>query len=96
MGWGRSPGEENGYPFPVQYSGLENFMNSGAWQATVHEVAKSQTRLRHSQETFTSLKGIVVGHGKPGLEIALYVCLEWRGKYEVKCDRKSCPYFTQI
>ena len=30
----RSPGEENGYP--LQYSGLENTMDRGAWQATVH------------------------------------------------------------
>ena len=43
-GLGRSPGEGNGYP--LQYSGLEDFMNSGAWQATVYEVAKSQTWLR--------------------------------------------------
>ena len=32
-GLGRSPGEGNGYP--VQYSYLENSMDSGAWQATV-------------------------------------------------------------
>ena len=30
---------------PLQYSCLENFMDRGAWQATVHGVAKSQTRL---------------------------------------------------
>ena len=30
---------------PLQYSGLENPMDRGAWQATVHGVAKSQTRL---------------------------------------------------
>ena len=33
----RSPGEGNGYPF--QYSCLENPMDRGAWQATVHGVA---------------------------------------------------------
>ena len=33
-GWGRSPGEGNGTP--LQYSCLENSMNRGAWQATVH------------------------------------------------------------
>ena len=38
---GRSPGEWNGYP--LQYSGLENSMDRGAWQATVHGVSKSQT-----------------------------------------------------
>ena len=35
----RSPGEENGSP--LQYSCLENLMARGAWQTTVHEVAKS-------------------------------------------------------
>ena len=30
----------------LQYSCLENFMDRGAWQATVHGVAKSQTRLQ--------------------------------------------------
>ena len=42
-GLGRSPGEGNGNP--LQYSCLENPMDRGAWQATVHGVAKSQTRL---------------------------------------------------
>ena len=38
-GLGRSPGEGNGYP--LQYPCLENSMDRGAWQATVHEIAKS-------------------------------------------------------
>ena len=38
---GRSPGEGNGNP--LQYSCLENSMDRGAWQATVHGVAQSQT-----------------------------------------------------
>ena len=48
QGWipelGRSPGEGNGNP--LQYSCLENPMDGGAWQATVHGVTKSQTRQR--------------------------------------------------
>ena len=43
-GLGKSPGEGNGNP--LQYSCLENSMKRGAWQAAVHEVSKSQTRLR--------------------------------------------------
>ena len=39
----RSPGGGNGNP--LQYSFLENFMDRGAWWATVHGVPKSQTRL---------------------------------------------------
>ena len=42
-GSGRSSGEENGNP--LQHSFLENSMDRGAWQATVHKVAKSRTRL---------------------------------------------------
>ena len=38
---GRSPGEGNGNL--LQYSCLENSMDRGGWQATVHRVAKSQT-----------------------------------------------------
>ena len=37
----RSPGGGHGNPF--QYSCLENPMDRGAWQATVHRVAKNQT-----------------------------------------------------
>ena len=43
-GLGRSPGVGNGYP--LQYSGLDNSMDRGAWQATVHGVAKCRTWLR--------------------------------------------------
>ena len=39
----RSPGGGNGNL--LQYSCLENSMDRGAWQATVHEVAESRTRL---------------------------------------------------
>ena len=42
-GLGRSPGEGNHNP--LQYSCLESSMNRGAWQATVHGVTKSQTRM---------------------------------------------------
>ena len=45
-GCGRSPGEGNGNP--LQYFGLENSINRGAWWATVHGVAKSQTQLSNS------------------------------------------------
>ena len=40
---GRFPGEGNGNP--LQYSCLENPMNGGAWQVTVHGITKSQTQL---------------------------------------------------
>ena len=43
-GLGRCPG--GGHGNPVQYSCLENPIDRGAWRATVHRVAKSQTRLK--------------------------------------------------
>ena len=42
-GWGRFPG--GGHGNPLQYSCLENSVDSGAWRATIHGAAKSQTRL---------------------------------------------------
>ena len=53
-GSGRSPGEGNGNP--LQYSCLENSMDGGAWWATVHGIAKSQTRLSDFTFTFTLVK----------------------------------------
>ena len=41
LGSGRALGGEHGNP--LQYSCLENPMDRGAWWATVHGVAKSQT-----------------------------------------------------
>ena len=41
--WEDSPGEGNAYPF--QYSCLENSVNWGIWQSTVHGVTESQTLL---------------------------------------------------
>ena len=62
-GPGRSPGEGNGNP--LQYSCLENPMDRGAWQATVHGVAKSQTQLSDSH-VHTAL---------PGRDHAQHLCI---------------------
>ena len=43
-GSGRSPG--GGHNNPLWYSCLENPIDRGTWQAVVHRVAKSQTRLK--------------------------------------------------
>ena len=51
-GWRRSPREGNGNP--LQYSCLENLMDRGAWQATVHGVTKNRTRLKCLGHTHTS------------------------------------------
>ena len=47
-GLGRSPG--GGHGNPLQYSCLENPMDRGAWQAAVHGVTKSQTRLNDTAQ----------------------------------------------
>ena len=55
---GRSPRE--GYGNPLQYSCLENFMDRGAWWATVHGVAKSWTRLSDIHtHTHNIVKGVI-------------------------------------
>ena len=60
-GSGRSPGEGNGNP--IQYSCLENPMDGGAWQATVHGVPKSWTRLSDFTFTFQLKKAMYLRHG---------------------------------
>ena len=52
-GLGRSSAEGNGYL--LQYSCLENSMDRGAWQVTVHGVTKSQTQLSNYHFHFQTL-----------------------------------------
>ena len=52
-GSGRSPGEGDGNP--LQHSCLENLMDRGAWWATVHGLAKSQTQLSDQTTTISSI-----------------------------------------
>ena len=51
LGSGKSLGEGNGNP--LQYSCLENPMDREAWQAIVHGVAKSPTRLGNREHMRT-------------------------------------------
>ena len=53
LGFGRSPGEGNGNP--LQYSCLEDPMQGGAWQATVHEVIESDMTEQLSTHTCYSI-----------------------------------------
>ena len=54
---GRSPGEGNDNP--LQYSCLENPVDRGAWQATVYEVTKSQTRQHRCAHEVISRENLV-------------------------------------
>ena len=51
LGLGRTLGVGN--DSPLQYSCLENYVDRGIWQATVHGVTKSQTRLSVTEHTHT-------------------------------------------
>ena len=59
----RSPG--GGHGNSLQYSHLENSMDRGGWWATVHRVAKSQTRLKqlstHRRNRLTQVTAITPG-----------------------------------
>ena len=55
-GSGRSPAGGNGNP--LQYSSLDNPMDRGVWQATVHGVAKSQTGLNVHLFILTKMRGM--------------------------------------
>ena len=55
-GLGRSPGGGKGNS--LQYSCPESPMDRGAWQATVHGVAKSRTQLSTHTHTRTGIEGI--------------------------------------
>ena len=52
-GLGKSPGVGNGCP--PQYSCLENSVDRGAWQATAHAAAASQTQLSTHTHTVNSI-----------------------------------------
>ena len=78
-GWGRSPGEGTGNP--LQYSFLENPMDRGAWWATVHGVAKNQTRLSDFHSLMASVQAL-------GL-LVLYVVNKGNVSFEMLKDLRT-------
>ena len=67
LGLGRSPGGGHGYP--LQCTRLENPMVRGAWQATVHRVAKRQTQLKRlSMRTCAARSGAGWSGGAGGAQ----------------------------
>ena len=76
---GREDSPGGGHGNPLQYSCLENPMDRGAWQATVHRVTKSQTRLKRSGMCSTTSKLAMetkhlAGHTRPPsfMEVPLF------------------------
>ena len=57
-GSGRSSGEGDAYP--LQYSGLENSMNRGAWWVTVH---RGRKELNMTEQLTLSLFSFITWHG---------------------------------
>ena len=85
-GSGRSPGGGNGNP--LQYSCLENPMDRGAWRATVHGVAESDTLCKFRAGTGLASKagaerllGLLPAPSTPEVETAVDNpgIQDWRG-----------------
>ena len=55
LGWGRCPG--GGHGNPLQYSCLENPMDRGTRQATVHSVTKSQRGCKRLSSRSSNKRG---------------------------------------
>ena len=85
--WGRSPGEQNGYP--LQYSCLENFMDRGAWQATVRGVAKSWTWLTNFHTFRKTNKDLLYTTGNS----TQYSVMTCKGKESKKMDVCIIDFF---
>ena len=91
-GSGRSPGGGD----PLQYSCLENPMDRGTWQATVHRAAQSQARLKWlSTHTYTHggtdrpLNNSAEGDSLiPSVQVKN---LSWVDKKELNCMSLSSP-----
>ena len=77
-GLGRSPKEVT--RTPLQNSYLENSMDKGAWQATVHGVAKNQTQLS-DEHTHTYHYSLVVKN-LPVMKVIQVQSLSWEDSLE--------------
>ena len=85
---GRSPGEGNSNP--LQYSCLENPMGGGAWQAVVHGVAKSWTRL--SDLTFLLMPTLP----REWLEPSSHPRVLFPWQKGISCRKTPCPPVVRV
>ena len=90
-GLGRPPGVGNGNP--LQYSCLENPMDRGAWQATVHGIAKSQARL----STHTSVTAIIISSVSGRVYALVKSMRKWisAGRSKHKSNNKRSVWMTE-
>ena len=95
-GSGRSP--RGGNDNPLQFSCLGNLMHRRAWQATVHGVAKSRTKLSKLACTHAWLLLIISLvnscdrlYGLQGLEYLLLSIPLWKKFADTK-SRRTCEY----
>ena len=88
-GSGRSPGEGNGNP--LQYSCMENPMDRGAWQATVHGVAKSWTQQSNFTFTFSRLIQWFLSASAQFSQFSLSVVSDPLRPHESQHARPPCP-----
>ena len=100
---GRSPG--GGHSNPIQYSCLENPMDWGAWQATVHGITKRGTWMKQLSEAqpgaqtqmkWPSWEGwqaeSTKGITNYTLESDWDGCWPWRNCWEIACQCQAlCP-----
>ena len=93
---GRSPG--GGHCYPLQYSCLENPIDTGDWWVTVHSITKSQTRLKRlstTQQYATQLVCLNEKQQKPSTNHCCLVdglndCTNSKGEREERlCGRKE-------
>ena len=87
-GSGRFPGEGNGNPLP--YSCLENPMDGGVWQATIHGVTKSRTQLSDFTHVLICDESVYVSRNFFSCSI-IFSCFIIRKKKQplAQCNRHS-------
>ena len=84
-GSGRSPTEGNGTP--LQYSCLENPMDRGAWEATVHGVA-CDLATKQQQEVMATRVGF--SHICLSQHCSLGVVISYNYAYNVNIESENC------
>ena len=90
-GWGRSPGEGQGNP--LEYSCLDNSMDRGARQATVHGVTESDMTewltLSGDYWDYCGWGGCLLTVDMQGLNLGHTVEVEWAGLFDCMWEMKE-------